>query len=71
MIQSRAIVATMRKAFLAVVACWSAMAANPGLAVGSKMPDFALPDQNGVTRTLKDILGPNGASIVFFRSADW
>jgi len=51
--------------------CATAMAADYGLPVGSKMPAFSLPDQDGVTRSLKDILGPNGAVIVFFRSADW
>lgn len=35
------------------------------------MPPIEAPDQNGKLRTLKDILGPNGAALVFFRSADW
>jgi hypothetical protein len=42
-----------------------------GPRVGDTAPAFSLPDQNGVTRTLKSILGPNGAILVFFRSADW
>ena len=42
-----------------------------GPVVGSRMPDFALRDQNGETRTLKNVLGPKGAAILFFRSADW
>jgi len=46
-------------------------AADYGLAPGTRMPDFDLKDQNGTPRTLRDILGPNGANIVFFRSADW
>jgi peroxiredoxin len=48
-----------------------ALAANYGLQAGAKLPAFSLPDQNGTTRTLKDIVGPKGAAIVFFRSADW
>jgi hypothetical protein len=42
-----------------------------GLATGSKMPDFEAPDQDGNSRTLHSVLGPKGAVIVFFRSADW
>ena len=42
-----------------------------GPAVGTAIPRFAAPDQNGVTRTLDNIKGPKGAMIVFFRSADW
>ena len=42
-----------------------------GPQVGQSVPDFSLPDQNGTTRTLKSILGPNGAMLVFFRSAEW
>jgi cytochrome oxidase Cu insertion factor (SCO1/SenC/PrrC family) len=42
-----------------------------GPQVGDALPDFSLPDQHGVRRSLKSILGPNGAVVVFFRSADW
>jgi hypothetical protein len=42
-----------------------------GPQVGEHVPDFNLPDQNGTTRTLDSLLGPGGAMIVFFRSADW
>jgi hypothetical protein len=42
-----------------------------GPAVGSRVPDFALPDQNGKLRTLADLAGPNGLLLVFTRSADW
>jgi hypothetical protein len=48
-----------------------AMARDYGPPVGSKMPDFALRDQDGKTRTLQSLLGPKGAVILFFRSADW
>jgi hypothetical protein len=44
---------------------------NLGPQVGSRVPDFSLADQNGRTQTLKSVLGPNGALLVFFRSADW
>ena len=42
-----------------------------GPAVGTKVPDFEAVDQNGVSRSLKSIMGPKGAMVVFFRSADW
>jgi peroxiredoxin len=35
------------------------------------MPTFELSDQNGKTRSLTSLLGPKGAVILFFRSADW
>jgi hypothetical protein len=42
-----------------------------GPLVGQPVPDFALRDQNGKVQTLESIMGPKGAMIVFFRSADW
>src|SRR5262245_16430531 len=42
-----------------------------GPQVGAKVPDFSLPDQQGRTRTLRSVMGPKGALLVFFRSADW
>ena len=42
-----------------------------GPQVGERVPDFALIDQAGASRTLQSILGPNGALLVFFRSAEW
>ena len=46
-------------------------AAKTGPAVGSHIPDFSAADQNGNRQTLETIRGPNGAVLVFFRSADW
>ena len=42
-----------------------------GPQAGQQVPDFNLADQNGKSWTLKSIMGPNGAMIVFYRSADW
>ncbi|HEX3704604.1 MAG TPA: hypothetical protein VHU82_14830 [Vicinamibacterales bacterium] len=42
-----------------------------GPQVGARLPHFTLRDQRGETRTLKSLMGPRGAMIVFFRSADW
>ena len=42
-----------------------------GAQVGEKVPDFNLADQQGRNWTLSSIMGPKGAMLVFFRSADW
>ena len=42
-----------------------------GPQVGARVPDFSMPDQYGRTRTLQSVMGPKGALLVFFRSADW
>ena len=42
-----------------------------GPQVGAKVPDFRLSDQNGKVWTLESIMGPKGAMLVFYRSADW
>ena len=42
-----------------------------GPQVGQTVPDFNLSDQHGTIRTLESIMGPNGAMLVFHRSADW
>ena len=42
-----------------------------GPKVGDVIPEFSLRDQGGQPRSLKSVLGPKGAIIVFFRSADW
>jgi hypothetical protein len=45
--------------------------ASLGPQVGQQVPDFSLPDQNGRVWTRDSILGPNGAIVLFHRSADW
>ncbi|MCS5631348.1 MAG: hypothetical protein NZ744_11005 [Pirellulaceae bacterium] len=42
-----------------------------GPQVGEYVPNFNLPDQNGQVQTLDSIMGPNGAMLLFHRSADW
>ena len=42
-----------------------------GPEVGERIPMFAATDQHGVRRSFADIKGPNGAMILFHRSADW
>ena len=42
-----------------------------GPQVGQLVPDFNLKDQSGKSWTRQSILGPKGAMLVFFRSADW
>ena len=45
--------------------------ASLGPQVGERVPAFSLPDQNGQVRDLESVLGPNGAFLLFFRSANW
>ena len=42
-----------------------------GPKVGEALPEFSLRDQDGHIQSLTSLLGPKGAVIVFFRSADW
>ena len=42
-----------------------------GPQIGEQVPDFSLPDQNGRMWTRDELLGPNGAVLLFHRSADW
>jgi hypothetical protein len=42
-----------------------------GPQVGERVPDFSLKDQHGKVWTRQSIMGPKGAMLVFFRSADW
>lgn len=62
----------MRALFMfAWISAGLATAADPGIPVGKKVPDFELTDQSGQKRTLKSLTGPKGIMLVFFRSADW
>ena len=42
-----------------------------GPQVGARVPAFSGVDQFGRTHSLESSLGPKGAMLVFFRSADW
>lgn len=42
-----------------------------GPAVGERVPDFELADQNGKQWSLHDLMGRSGLLLVFTRSADW
>jgi hypothetical protein len=57
----------LASAFAAVLA-----AQQPtGPAIGARVPAFEALDQNGAGHTLDSLLGPKGAILVFYRSADW
>jgi peroxiredoxin len=44
----------------------------PGPAVGSPFPnDLRLADQSGRLRSINDLMGTHGVTVVFVRSADW
>ena len=68
----------MTKRSLIEVAMWTLPIAalhgqniKTGPDVGQQVPAFSAKDQKGRSQTLKSISGPNGAMLVFFRSADW
>ena len=68
----------MAKKFLRAVAIWVLPVAalygqniKTGPTVGQQVPAFSATDQNGRNQTLKSVIGPKGAMLVFFRSADW
>lgn len=58
-----------RVAFLFTMLFAFALAANAqGIAIGTTMENFSLPDANGKMQTLNDLKGPNGAVLVFVSS---
>ena len=67
----------MAKRSLIAVAMWVLLTAAHGQSVktgpdvGQQVPAFSAQDQEGRNQTLKSIMGPKGALLVFFRSADW
>jgi peroxiredoxin Q/BCP len=60
----------MRGLFLAAVLL-AADVSTIGPKVGDAVADFELPDQTGTSRKLSSLIGPKGAMLVFYRSADW
>ena len=56
---------------LAALAVLYGQNVKTGPAEGSPLPDFSAPDQAGRIQTLQSIMGPKGAMLVFYRSADW
>ena len=54
---------------LLAASAWSAVPSGPE--IGNAVPGFSAPDQTGKSQTLKSIMGPKGALLVFYRSADW
>lgn len=42
-----------------------------GPPIGAVVPAFSGTDQFGKPHTLASVMGPKGAMLVFFRSADW
>jgi hypothetical protein len=56
---------------LFLLVCYSLQGREYGPAVGAEMPGFELKDQESKLHSLANILGPKGAIILFYRSADW
>ena len=68
------IAATLPGLLACALAALAAQGPDPaalGPKVGERVPDFTLPDQEGVVRPARSMFGPKGAVLVFFRSADW
>jgi hypothetical protein len=64
----------MRTSFAAallILTMVTLQARDYGPPIGSRMPAFNLPDQDGKAHSLRSLLGPKGAVILIFRSADW
>lgn len=63
--------------FVVALSVGSAQAQTPvavqslGPQPGARVPEFSAVDQDGRVHTLKSLLGPKGAMLVFSRSADW
>ena len=53
------------------MAALHAQSIKTGPDVGQQVPALSATHQNGRTQDLKSIMGPKGAMLVFFRSADW
>jgi hypothetical protein len=68
-------IGTWNRAVLGFVATLAGLSLNgaapTGPKIGERVPDFVLQDQDGHEKTLRSIMGPKGALLVFFRSADW
>jgi len=56
---------------LLLAAVCSLAAADFGPPTGSRFPTFNLPDQTGQLHNSRSLLGPKGAVILFYQSADW
>ncbi len=62
---------TLGIGFVTIVAAQAPDPQTLGPRVGERVPEFSLPDQHGTVRSLRSTLGPKGAVLVFYRSADW
>jgi len=57
--------------FSACTVASAQQAIKTGPEVGTTVPALEAPDENGRLQNLQTILGPKGALLVFYRSADW
>ena len=44
---------------------------STGPNINEKVPEFNLPDQDGIVKSLTEMVGENGALLIFYRSASW
>jgi len=64
-------VVSMMVLAVAVVAEQAVDTSKIGPLAGTVVPSFSGTDQFGKPQTLASVMGPKGAMLVFFRSADW
>lgn len=64
-------IASFVVATLALVSAASAQTHTLGPAIGATLPMIEAPDQDGATRSLSSLAGPNGLVLLVTRSADW
>jgi peroxiredoxin len=60
----------LRKIPVVLLAVACSFAADIGSPTGSRFPAFNLPDSSGKIHSLRSVLGPKGAVILFYASAD-
>jgi peroxiredoxin len=60
-----------KRPLVPLIALTALAAIHTGPQVGTKLPDFQAVDQDGQSHTLTSLLGPKGAVLVIYRSADW
>ena len=58
-------------ALAGALALLQAAAIKTGPAIGTRIPEFSAPDQDGRIQTFASLRGPKGLLLMFVRSADW
>ena len=69
------LIAMLKRCLLIVILLLAGAPAAAGIPtgpeVGARIPEFTATDQHGVERNLKNLRGPKGLLLLFFRTVDW